>query len=240
MNDHGNRKNDDVADEKWNDALRDLARDYNQPPMIVPREAMWAAIVAGQRRGRPRILQISRRFAPLAAAAVIVLAVGIGIGRVTVSRSTGTSTATNSTRSTSSTNLTNSATPTAVPEAYAIATTQQLLEVQALLTAFDANTRQATGSATGTKADAKADAHLASWARDLLSNTRLLLDSPAGADPHRRQLLEDLELVLVQIAALSPDAAASDRAAIAHTLDDAQVLPRIKAAIPTNQNQVGL
>jgi hypothetical protein len=205
--------------------------------MIVPREAMWAAIVAGQRRGRPRILQISRRFAPLAAAAVIVLAVGIGIGRVTVSRSTGTSTATNST---SSTNLTNSATPTAVPEAYAIATTQQLLEVQALLTAFDANTRQATGSATGTKADAKADAHLASWARDLLSNTRLLLDSPAGADPHRRQLLEDLELVLVQIAALSPDAAASDRAAIAHTLDDAQVLPRIKAAIPTNQNQVGL
>jgi hypothetical protein len=205
---------------------------------------MWAAIVAGQRRGRPRILQISRRFAPLAAAAVIVLAIGIGIGRVTVSRSTGTSTATNTATNTAgnsgANSAANSATPTAVPEAYAIATTQQLLEVQALLTAFDANTRQATGSAAGAKADAKADAHLASWARDLLSNTRLLLDSPAGADPHRRQLLEDLELVLVQIAALSPDAAASDRAAIAHTLDDAQVLPRIKAAIPTNQNQVGL
>jgi hypothetical protein len=229
--------NDDANEEKWNEALRDLARDYNQPPMIVPREAMWAAIVAGQRRGRPRILQISRRFAPLAAAAVIVLAVGIGIGRVSISHPTGTPI-------TGTTVANSAATPTAVPEAYAIATTQQLLEVQALLTAFDANTRQATGSAAGTKtdakADAKADAHLASWARDLLSNTRLLLDSPAGADPHRRQLLEDLELVLVQIAALSPDAAASDRAAIAHTLDDAQVLPRIKAAIPTNQNQVGL
>jgi hypothetical protein len=226
--------NDDANEEKWNEALRDLARDYNQPPMIVPREAMWAAIVAGQRRGRPRILQFSRRFAPLAAAAVIVLAVGIGIGRVSISRPTGTPIA-----------GTTAATPTVVPEAYAIATTQQLLEVQALLTAFDANNRQATGdpqagSNASAKADAKADAHLASWARDLLSNTRLLLDSPAGADPHRRQLLEDLELVLVQIAALSPDAAASDRAAIAHTLDDAQVLPRIKAAIPTNQNQVGL
>jgi hypothetical protein len=232
MNDHGNRENDDVAEEKWAETLRDLARDYNQPPMIVPREAMWGAIVAGQRRGRPRLLQFSRRFAPLAAAAVIVLAVGIGIGRVSISHPTATPIALNSPA--------NSATPTAVPEAYAIATTQQLLEVQALLTAFDANTRQATGSAAGAKADAKADAHLASWARDLLSNTRLLLDSPAGADPHRRQLLEDLELVLVQIAALSPDAAASDRAAIAHTLDDAQVLPRIKAAIPTNQNQVGL
>ena len=225
--------NDDANEEKWNEMLRDLARDYNQPPMIVPREAMWAAIVAGQRRGRPRILQFSRRFAPLAAAAVIVLAVGIGIGRVSMSPSTGTSIAAKTTANTA-------ATPTAVPEAYAIATTQQLLEVQALLTAFDANNRQATGSAAGAKADAKADAHLASWARDLLSNTRLLLDSPAGADPRRRQLLEDLELVLVQIAALSPDAAASDRAAIAHTLDDAQVLPRIKAAIPTNQNQVGL
>lgn len=221
--------NDDANEEKWNDALRDLARDYNQPPMIVPREAMWAAIVAGQRRGRPRILQLSRRFAPLAAAAVIVLAVGIGVGRVSISRPTGTPIAANP-----------AAAPTAVPEAYAIATTQQLLEVQALLTAFDANNRQATGNAAGAKADAKADAHLALWARDLLSNTRLLLDSPAGADPHRRQLLEDLELVLVQIAALSPDAATSDRAAIAHTLDDAQVLPRIKAAIPTNQNQVGL
>jgi hypothetical protein len=231
MNEHGNRENDDVAEEKWAETLRDLARDYNQPPMIVPREAMWAAIVAGQRRGRPRLLQFSRRFAPLAAAAVIVLAVGIGIGRVSISHPTGIPIGPNPT------------TP-AVPEAYAIATTQQLLQVQALLTAFDAN-NQAAGDATrdpkaSAKADAKADAHLASWARDLLSNTRLLLDSPAGADPHRRQLLEDLELVLVQIAALSPDAAASDRAAIAHTLDDAQVLPRIKAAIPTNQNQVGL
>jgi hypothetical protein len=230
--------NDDANEEKWNEMLRDLARDYNQPPMIVPREAMWAAIVAGRRRGRPRVLEFSRRFAPLAAAAVIVLAVGIGIGRVTVSRSARTANTANT-----AANTANSATPTAVPEAYAIATTQQLLEVQALLTAFNANDRH--GDATrdpraSAKADAKADAHLASWARDLLSNTRLLLDSPAGADPHRRQLLEDLELVLVQIAALSPDAAASDRAAIAHTLDDAHVLPRIKAAIPTNQNQVGL
>jgi hypothetical protein len=209
MNDHGN---DDVNDEKWNEALRDLARDYNQPPMIVPREAMWTAIVAGQGRSRSRMLMFSRRFAPLAAAAVLVLAVGIGIGRLTIPRIP----------VTGSIKL---APP--VPEAYAIATTQQLVQAQALLTQFNANARGAND-----------DAHLAAWARDLLSNTRLLLDSPAGADPHRRQLLEDLELVLVQIAALSPDAAASDRAAIAHTLDDAHVLTRIKADIPTNQ--VGL
>jgi hypothetical protein len=212
MSTHGD---DDAVNEKWAEALRDLARDYNQPPMIVPREAMWAAIVEGQRRRRTRIFIISRRFAPLAAAAVVLLAVGIGLGRMTVSKPT--------------TTVAANPTAPAVPEAYTIATTQQLVQAQALLTQFNASSR-----------DAKADAHLASWARDLLSNTRLLLDSPAGADPRRRQLLEDLELVLVQIAALSNDAATSDRAAIAHTLDDAQVLPRLKAAIPTNQNQVGL
>jgi hypothetical protein len=212
---------DDIAEEKFNEALRDLARDYNQPPQIVPRDAMWAVIEARQRRGQPRTMIFLRRFAPLAAAAVVVLAVGITIGRISAPQSTpGVQT--------------NSAIPSTVaaaPDAYAIATTQQLVQVQALLTAFDANSRDSA-------ANAKADAHLAAWARDLLSNTRLLLDSPAGADPHRKQLLQDLELVLIQIAALSPDAATTDRAAIAQTLKDAQVLSRIQAAIPGNQ--VGL
>ena len=202
--------NDDINEEKWAEALRDLARDYNQPPMIVPRDAMYAAIIAGQRERRAsRVMIFSRRFAPFAAAAVVLLAVGITVGRMSVQPPTKVSQP-----------------QPAVPEAYAIATTQQLVQAQALLTQFNANR------------DTTEDAHLAAWARDLLSNTRLLLDSPAGADPHRRQLLEDLELVLVQIAALSPDAATSDRAAIAQTLDHAQVLPRIKAAIPADQ--VGL
>ena len=211
---------DDIAEEKFNEALRDLARDYNQPPMIVPREAMWAAIQAGQRRGRPRAMIFMRRFAPLAAAAVVVLAVGVTIGRLSAPH------VANPPKTT-----VQAPTVPAGADAYAIATTQQLVQVQALLTAFNANARD-------TQADAKADAHLAAWARDLLSNTRLLLDSPAGADPRRKQLLEDLELVLVQIAALSPDAATMDRAAIAQTLKDAQVLPRIQAAIPGDQ--VGL
>jgi hypothetical protein len=200
---------DDVNDERWTEALRDLARDYNQPPMIVPRDEMWQAIVAGRRPARSRVLIFSRRFAPLAAAAVIVLGVGFGLGRWSRSRP-----------------LIVVATPV-VPEAYAIVATQQLVQAQALLTAFSAADR-----------DVKNDARLAAWARDVLSNTRLLLDSPAGTDRRRRLLFEDLELVLVQIAELSPDAAANDRAAIARTLDHAQVLPRLKAAIPVGQ--VGL
>ena len=217
------KEHDDITDEKWTEAMRDLARDYNQPPMIVPREAMWAAIEAGQRRGQPRAIIFLRRFAPLAAAAVLMLAVGIAIGRVTVY----TGPSTGKPTSTQTQILTQTPTTPGMPDAYAVATTQQLVRVQALLTAFDANSHDSASSA-------KADAHLAAWARDLLSNTRLLLDSPAGADPHRKALLQDLELVLIQIAALSPDAATTDRAAIAQTLKDAQVLPRIQAAIPTN------
>ncbi len=214
------KEHDDISEEKWTEAMRDLARDYNQPPMIVPRDAMWAAIEAGRRRGQPRTIMLVRRFAPLAAAAVVLLAVGITIGRVTGPRAPHSSTPP----------VVASVTPApvpAIPDAYTVVATEQLVQVQALLTAFDANSRNSADNA-------KADAHLAAWARDLLSNTRLLLDSPAGADPHRKALLQDLELVLVQIAALSPDAATTDRAAIAQTLKDAQVLPRIQAAIPNN------
>lgn len=218
------KEHDDITDEKWTEAMRDLARDYNQPPMIVPRDAMWAAIEAGQRRGRPRAMIFVRRFAPLAAAAVLILAIGITIGR-------GTASGPISKPPVIAQGPAPAPAAPGMPDAYAVVTTQQLVQVQALLTAFNANTLDSAGNA-------KADAHLASWARDLLSNTRLLLNSPAGADPHRKALLQDLELVLVQIAALSPDAATTDRAAIAQTLKDAQVLPRIQAAIPTSQ--VGL
>lgn len=43
------------------------------------------------------------------------------------------------------------------------------------------------------------DAEFETWARSLLSRTRLLLASPAGRDPETRRLLEDLELMLAQV-----------------------------------------
>ncbi|HEV7391221.1 MAG TPA: hypothetical protein VGO08_06225 [Burkholderiales bacterium] len=76
------------------------------------------------------------------------------------------------------------------------------------------------------------DAQLASWARDLLSNTRLLLDSPVASDPQRRPLLEDLELVLVQIVQLSPGSTQQDRDLIEKTLQQDHVLTRLRTAIP--------
>jgi hypothetical protein len=106
-------------------------------------------------------------------------------------------------------------------QAYSVAASQHLTEAEALLTAFKADLSQG-----------RMDAQMASWGKDLLSNTRLLLDSPAGRDPIRRKLLQDLELVLVQIVQLSPGASARDRDLINGALTDDQVLMRLRTAIP--------
>jgi hypothetical protein len=106
-------------------------------------------------------------------------------------------------------------------QAYSVAASQHLTEAEALLTAFKADLSRG-----------RMDAQMASWGKDLLSSTRLLLNSPAGRDPVRRKLLQDLELVLVQIVQLSPNASALDRDLINGALTDDQVLSRLRTAIP--------
>jgi hypothetical protein len=106
--------------------------------------------------------------------------------------------------------------------AYQLTAVRHLSEAEALLTSF--RTRSTT--------DQQMDAQLGSWARALLSNTRLLLDSPIANDPQRRPLLEDLELVLVQIVQLSPGSAPQDRELIEKTLQQDNVMTRLRTAIP--------
>jgi hypothetical protein len=109
----------------------------------------------------------------------------------------------------------------ATAEAYTVAASQHLTQAEALLTAFKADLSQG-----------RMDAEMASWGKDLLSNTRLLAASPAGRDPVRRKLLQDLELVLVQIVQLSPNAPARDRDLINGAITEDQVLTRLRSAIP--------
>jgi len=106
--------------------------------------------------------------------------------------------------------------------AYQLTAVQHLSEAEALLTSFRARST----------ADQQMDAQLGVWARQLLSNTRLLLDSPVANDPQRRPLLEDLELVLVQIVQLSPGSTPQDRELIEKTLQQDHVMTRLRTAIP--------
>ncbi len=73
-------------------------------------------------------------------------------------------------------------------------------------------------------------------AKDLLSTTRLLMDSPQARDPHLRELLDDLELVLAQIVRLPARPGAPDVQLIDQTIDQRDVLPRLRVFLAENSS----
>jgi hypothetical protein len=72
---------------------------------------------------------------------------------------------------------------------YQLAVVQHLAGTEAMLTSFRAAAKRG-----------EVDAQITTWARNLLTTTRLLQASAAQEDPTMKRLLDDLELVLVQIA----------------------------------------
>ena len=75
---------------------------------------------------------------------------------------------------------------------------------------------------------------LGRWAKDVLGSTRLLLDSRAARDPQLRALLQDLELVLAQIAQLSgAPLDPTERELLDRTLRERDLLPRIRNVVPS-------
>ena len=73
--------------------------------------------------------------------------------------------------------------------AYQLAMVEHLAGTEAMLTSFRAAAKRG-----------EVDAQITTWARNLLTTTRLLQASAAQEDPTMKRLLDDLELVLVQIA----------------------------------------
>ncbi len=102
-----------------------------------------------------------------------------------------------------------------------IATARHMERAETLLTAFE----------TGLESDDTGD--LASWARTLLGETRLLLDSSSSRPARERSLLEELELVLAQIAGLSDDAPGFERDLIVKGLERQGTIARLRAAAPS-------
>ena len=193
-----------MTDDRIDQRLRELARDYHRPP-AVPREALWARIAAerARRRAAPRVLALRpwlRR--GLAAAAVLVL--GIALGRLTAP-------------------ATQLATPadTTGTVAYRVAAAQYLTRTEALLASFRAEARSG-----------RLDAQFGAQARDLLTTTRLMMDSPAARDPRLKSLLDDLEVVLAQIAQVPAGRAGEDVDLITQGIEQRSVLLRLQTAVP--------
>jgi hypothetical protein len=80
------------------------------------------------------------------------------------------------------------------------------------------------------RAATESDTTIARRAGDLLIQTHLLLDSQAGSDPTLHRLLEDLELVLAQVARLRGPQSRSDLQLIHQAITAHDVLPRVHDA----------
>src|SRR5690348_9099602 len=294
---------------EWNDEpmdarLRELAKEYNRPTGVVPREAMWQAIAPSVRAAAqapavavpditPALARKRRTIVPYAWSAALAAGLVLGImlerevlapragstvastSRVTDTQQVGSSmtiptrcatvfaTAPSATveggearrgamkpgaetrvattnaqsverRDTSPTATTDSA-PAAgasstgnganAQQLYRLAARQTLVQAEALLTAYRASDAQPR--------DQEAMRQAGRWARDVLTSTRLLLDSPAANDSQMRALFTDLELVLAQIVQLSgAPLQAGERELIERAMRDRDLLPRLRSALP--------
>lgn len=198
---------DDPKFEQW---LKDVARTTYHAPRTTPRDEMWKRIEAARRAKHVIELRPWMRWAVAAAA---VLALGIGIGRWSAGP-VGSSPDSGGTRVAIEID-------SLADQAYEVAATQYLSRTETFLTAFRADANRSANTA-----------RLARQARDLLTTTQLMLDSPAANDPRLRSLLEDLELVLTQISLLNPLEDGRDRDLITEGMNQSNVLPKLRSAIP--------
>jgi hypothetical protein len=75
------------------------------------------------------------------------------------------------------------------------------------------------------------NARLTEQASQLLTTTRLLIDSPVGSDARLRALLQDLEQVLAQVARLEPARTRNELPIITAAVEQRELVPRIRSAV---------
>lgn len=198
-------------DEKFNEYLHDVLDEMPAVPET-PREAMWARIDEQRRERRGQAARFRRSRHPLiwGIGLAAMLALGIGLGRTSLGGNG------------------DGAQPTAAAPAddpallpYRLAAQQHLTRSEALLTAY---VRDVQAGRTQ---------EVARWAQDLLTNTRLLRDSPAAQDPETARLLDDLELHLAQIANLS-GSASGELEMIQDGIERNNMLLRLRAQTASN------
>jgi hypothetical protein len=210
----------DDRHDRFDELLREAARTYHRPPdeREMPLDDIWQSIEAEAFPSSAR----SPRYAQwLRIAAALVIGVGIGRFSFAIGHRTSPPAA-----------VTASAEPTRRPEQQPAtdapqqpvdpATSRYLGQAAALLIALPAETN-----------GAHPDQPFIKRANELLLTTRLLLDSPSGSDAALRNLLEDLELVLVQVVRLEKERTPSRRTElelIQQALDQRDVIPRLRDA----------
>lgn len=209
-------------------------RELDTPPPA-PREEMWARISAArQARGNGNgtasapvaeppssrhdagvvalPVRTRRSYVQWGAGLAAMLVIGIGLGRVSMQQAT--------TIEPPATVATPALSPIddVASSPYRLAAATHLQRTEALLTALAMDAQ-----ADGTR-------ELTTWAGELLTDTRMLLATPVAEDPAIGRLLEDLELLLAQVAAIPSARANEEVELIQDGLNQGDVLPRLRAA----------
>jgi hypothetical protein len=216
-----------MTEKQFEEFLKREARDYHRPP-DVPQEDMWAAIQTERhkRHERDRRHGLGAVFTypavrwGMGLAATLVLGIGIGLnldraslrnGQPVVGAATSVSKATGA-------NI-----------AQQMAAWEHIGRAEAFLTMFRADVRAG-----------RDDYLISSPARDLLNTTRLLQGSRAYDDARFRELFNDLELVLVQIAQLKAEADGIEADLVAEGMEESGVLLKLRAAAPADPALTGI
>jgi hypothetical protein len=213
----------DETPDRLDELLQDAARTYNRPPdeRQMPLNEMWRDIdarVFGATRGT------SHRMYWVGVAAALVVGVGLGrlsmlVGHFETGHGQAVTTAQSSPHADSASRP---ATSDAQQQPLDPVTAKYIGQATALLVALP---MEASGRGP--------DRPFTKRANELLLTTRLLLDSPAAQNPSFRNLLEDLELVLVQVVQLEKDrdhARQTELELIHQALEQRDVIPRLRNA----------
>ena len=234
-----------MNEDRFVDLLRQVAGEYNTPPPT-PREEIWAGIRSRRRAHNVAAAEQRPDASPLRARRVwpwrwgigmaAVFALGVGLGRLAPVGNTTREPQPYGARDSqphvalgSQPNVADAPDATSPLLPYRIAATQHLSRTEAFLMSYRDGVR--TGDITP---------ELSAWAAELLTGTRLLLDSPAAQDPRLEQLLLDLELILAQIARLSSTGDPGGEAAmIDEALENRGTLTRIRAVVPAGPPVTG-
>lgn len=198
-----------MDDRKLDELLSDAARSYHVPPEA-PLDAMWARVEAEVFAPPTAARWPAPDWRTLAVALAASLVLGVLIGRVSV-------------RNAGDASLAAAGAPLAVSAAEA--SYQREAEEFFGSTALLLAALPTEGSAD------PAFAQLPEQATRLLTTTRLLLDSPVGGNPRMKELLQDLELVLAQVARLKSRRENVELPLITQTLEERDLVPRIRSAV---------
>lgn len=211
-----------MTDDRFDELLRDAAHTYRNPPEP-DLDAMWSAVEQRTWGGGPgqrvRRAWTNLNRVPAWAAIAATLVIGIAIGRA-------------------SSMLGEGGRQAAVQQVAAVAPLKAAHGDSVIAKPYETETSQYLGQTAALlialpvsmKGD-RTDDQLIRRAGELLTRTRLLIDSPAARDPEMRALLEDLELVLAQVVRLQENHSRTELDLINRALEQRDVIPRLRIAV---------